>query len=211
MDVCIISTDQSYARLLELELADQRLRAEIAKAYTVRAREAYLIVLDLDNCAEAVIPAEKQIIGFSRNPDRLPAGLRDRCAALLRRPFRMDEFRSRVWDYGSWPADLRPDSPAAEPTYEHSTPELLLDFDTKTVAYGDRQVRLSGTEFLVLSCLYENRGMTVSREDLEALIGRNETESNKVEVYVCLVRRKLEATFARKWIWTVRGTGYVFR
>jgi hypothetical protein len=210
MDVCIISTDQSYARLLELELAEQHLRAEVAKAYTFRAREAYLIVLDLDSCGEATIPPEKQVVGFSRTPDALPAEQRERCAALLRRPFRMDEFRSRVWDCGSWPSDLRPDARPTEALYERS-PDLLLDFETKTVTYGDRQVRLSGTEFSVLSCLYENRGATVSKEDLEALVGRNETESNKVEVYVCLVRRKLEATFSRKWIWTVRGAGYVFR
>ena len=73
---------------------------------------------------------------------------------------------------------------------------------------NSKKIRLSEREYLVFSRLYENRGATVAREELEAALGAE--GGNEADVYVCFLRRKLESDGKRR-IFTVRGVGYVLK
>jgi DNA-binding response OmpR family regulator len=56
----------------------------------------------------------------------------------------------------------------------------------------------------------ERRGEAVSREELSDCLATagKKSDSNKTEVYLCYLRRKLEKPTGRRWITTVRGVGY---
>lgn len=73
---------------------------------------------------------------------------------------------------------------------------------------------LTPTEMRLLECLMRNQRLTISRETLIArtwgydFVG----ESNRVDVYVSRLRKKLERNPAEpEYLHTVRGVGYVFR
>ena len=61
-----------------------------------------------------------------------------------------------------------------------------------------------------MSCLLEQRGEIVSREMLRAALNSesDEDDSNKTDVYICFLRRKLEHPLGLRLITTVRGKGY---
>jgi len=58
----------------------------------------------------------------------------------------------------------------------------------------------------VLELLLSERGETISRERISEQIG--ESGANKVDVYMCYLRRKFEAAVGAPLISTVRGRGY---
>ena len=57
-----------------------------------------------------------------------------------------------------------------------------------------------------MQALLANRGTAVSREQLSAIIG--ESSTNKTDVHVCYLRRKIATHTDRPIIKTVRGKGY---
>jgi two-component system, OmpR family, response regulator RegX3 len=75
-------------------------------------------------------------------------------------------------------------------------------------------VVLSPTEMRLLECLMRNARIVISRERLiERVWGYDLAgDTNRVDVYIRRVRRKIEAEAAHpRYLHTVRGLGYVFR
>lgn len=93
--------------------------------------------------------------------------------------------------------------------------DVALSLGDLTVRVGNRPpVLLTPTEMRLLECLMRNQRLTISRETLIArtwgydFVG----ESNRVDVYVSRLRKKLERNPAEpEYLHTVRGVGYVFR
>lgn len=83
---------------------------------------------------------------------------------------------------------------------------LMLNPATHEAIFHGQSLRLSAREFSLLQTLLETPGVVVSRARLEEkLYGWNEeVESNTVEVYIHMLRKKLGAGFIRN----VRGVGY---
>lgn len=83
---------------------------------------------------------------------------------------------------------------------------LSLNPATHTAAFQGKALHLSAREFSLLHTLMEVPGEVVSRSKLEEkLYGWNEeVESNTVEVYIHLLRKKLGSDFIKN----VRGVGY---
>jgi two-component system OmpR family response regulator/two-component system response regulator QseB len=83
---------------------------------------------------------------------------------------------------------------------------LSLDPATHEASFRDEPLHLSAREFSLLHTLLESPGQVVSRVQLEEkLYGWNEeVESNTVEVYIHLLRKKLGSDFIKN----VRGVGY---
>lgn len=67
-------------------------------------------------------------------------------------------------------------------------------------------IKLSKNEYVILRELCEYSGKTVKRERIMELLGA--TEGNISDVYICHLRRKLEANSVRRLIFTERGKGY---
>jgi DNA-binding response OmpR family regulator len=91
--------------------------------------------------------------------------------------------------------------------------DLRLDPASCEVMRAGRVVGLTATEFRFLEHLMRHAGRVASRSSIiEAVWGFDQdVESNTVDVYVKLLREKIDTGQARKLIQTVRGYGYVMR
>lgn len=91
--------------------------------------------------------------------------------------------------------------------------DLVLDPATQEVQRAGVAIYPTPTEFRVLECLMRRSGRAVSRaEIIEAVWGFDtEVESKTVDVFIKLLREKIDNGRPRKLIQTVRGYGYILR
>lgn len=73
-------------------------------------------------------------------------------------------------------------------------PDLVIDFDRRRVIQGDREVRLTPTEFALLSVLATNAGKVVTTDQIIARIWKDapSTTADTVRVHVASLRKKIE-------------------
>ncbi len=92
-----------------------------------------------------------------------------------------------------------------------SVADLEMDLVAGTVRRGDRELRLTRTEFMLLRCLAENAGQAVSRAQLLQTVWGLDFDpgTNVVEVHVGRLRKKVDAQSDTPLIHTERGAGYV--
>jgi DNA-binding response OmpR family regulator len=90
---------------------------------------------------------------------------------------------------------------------------LSLDLDGRLAELAGEAVPLTTREFELLSCLMRHRERVLSRDRLIELVWGHdfEGESNVVDAYVRLLRKKLEGPDRPRLIHAVRGAGYVLR
>jgi len=89
--------------------------------------------------------------------------------------------------------------------------ELVVDEGAHRAVVGDHLVDLGPTDFALLAVLARHAGQVLSKRHLLELVwGYEASEENRVEVHVCLLRRRLGPE-AAALIQTVRGVGYVLR
>jgi DNA-binding response OmpR family regulator len=88
--------------------------------------------------------------------------------------------------------------------------DLELDLSRRTVMRADRPIDLSAREYALLEFLALNARRVVSRTEIwQHVYDANATlESNVVDVFVGLLRKKIERT-GRKLLHTRRGLGYL--
>jgi len=125
----------------------------------------------------------------------------------LVKPFALEELLARVR------ALLR----RTEDSVEHSTvlsfEDLRLDIDTREVFRGGRRIDLTTREFDLLHLFMANPRKVLSKEMImDRIWGFDYSgESNVLEVYIAMLRQKLEEQGEKRLIHTVRGAGYVLR
>ena len=121
----------------------------------------------------------------------------------LVKPFAMPELVARVQ------ALLRRAGRATSQTL--TVGDLLVDEQARTVMRDGEPIGLTPTEFDLLVAFVRRPGHVLSKERLLALVWDFESyDNNLVEVYVSMLRRKLE-THGSRMLHTVRGAGYVLR
>lgn len=132
------------------------------------------------------------------------AGLDAGATDYLTKPFAVRELAARVR------AQLRVASRTT--TTKLRAGDIETDLLKREVRRGDRQIRLSGTEFDLLVHLLQNRGQALTRGQLlRAVWGYDHgTGTNLVDVYIGYLRRKLRDGDSPAPIVTVRSVGYRF-
>ncbi|MBQ9783922.1 MAG: winged-helix domain-containing protein [Clostridia bacterium] len=197
--IAIYSGDAVFARMLELEFLTRNMSVFTAE----QPKEdvfSEVALLDLD-CAAAPMPAcYGRMIGFTRGSALADDDARRLCSMILHRPFEMRLLRREVLGEGAEFSHH-----VAEPAPRQI--KLFLDTEKSILQADGQKISLTPRELAVMQSLLEHRGMPVSRQMLSACIG--ESAANKTDVYVCYLRRKLEAVFPQKIIHTVRGKGYM--
>ena len=91
--------------------------------------------------------------------------------------------------------------------------DLVVDTASHKVTRGGAEVKLSPREYKLLQYMIRNRGIVLSRDQIETHIWdfAYEGGTNVVDVYIRYLRRKLDTGHEKKLIHTVRGSGYVLR
>lgn len=190
-DIAICGKDARFCRLLELELRSWGYSA-IRNPHNGAFR---LWIVDLDTITQ--IRPDRLYLGFTRESDKIPGEIRQICQSILPRPFSMSDLRREV------SLLLASDLPLDRTV--HITP--MLQRTPSGFELDGEAMLLTEAETLVLDLLYEHRGETVTREALCAVLG-NESNIKLADVYVCLLRKKLEKNGCPRLLFTVRGIGY---
>jgi len=88
--------------------------------------------------------------------------------------------------------------------------DLELNLDKKIAQRGDKTIELSAKEFALLEFLMKNKGRVVSRTDIAEKVWdiTFDTGTNVVDVYINILRKKLDRDFEKKLIHTRIGLGY---
>ena len=91
--------------------------------------------------------------------------------------------------------------------------DLTLDTRSKRVERGGAELKLSAKEYALLEYLIRNKGVVLSRIQIEENIWGFDYEgsSNIVDVYIRYLRRKIDKDHPVKLIHTIRGSGYVLK
>jgi two-component system, OmpR family, response regulator len=135
----------------------------------------------------------------------LVQGLDSGADDYVTKPFELDEIRARL---RALIRRVPVERPAAM-----TVGDLVLDPAAHTVHRGSVPVSLSSKEFSVLECFMRHPGQVLSRMQILEHVwdSRRESDSNIVDVYVRLLREKIDRPFGRQSIDTVRGVGYLLR
>lgn len=89
--------------------------------------------------------------------------------------------------------------------------DLKLDIEKKIAVRGDKTIKLSAKEFALLEFFIRNPGKVISRAELAEKIWdiKFDTGTNVVEVYINMLRNKIDRDFDEKFLHTRIGLGYV--
>jgi two-component system, OmpR family, copper resistance phosphate regulon response regulator CusR len=90
--------------------------------------------------------------------------------------------------------------------------DLEIDLDRKNARRAGKTIDLTAKEFSLLEYLMRNAGRVVSRADISEKVWdiTFNTGTNVVDVYVNILRKKIEKGFNSKLIHTRIGMGYIF-
>jgi two-component system response regulator MprA len=90
--------------------------------------------------------------------------------------------------------------------------DLVLDVATREARRGARPIALTRTEFSILESLVRAAGRVVPRDRLiEEVWGDREVTHNNLDVFIRLLRAKVDAEGQAALIRTERGIGYALR
>lgn len=90
---------------------------------------------------------------------------------------------------------------------------IELDLVTRRVLRNGQEIELRKREFELLEYLMRNKNSTVTREMIARDVWKETTGilTNVIDVYINLLRKKLEQSETPQLIHTVRGVGYALR
>ncbi len=88
--------------------------------------------------------------------------------------------------------------------------DIMLDSSDYQLKKGDKSIKLSKTEFLMLECLMINKGQILPKDTIISKVwGFDESgDYNSLEVYISFLRKKLKFVGASAVIMTQKGVGY---
>lgn len=91
--------------------------------------------------------------------------------------------------------------------------DLEMNLDGKSVIRSGQKIDLTAREFTLLEFLLRNQGKVVSKVEIAEKVWDVDfdTGTNVIEVYVNLLRKKIDRDFPQKLIHTQYGMGYVLK
>jgi two-component system KDP operon response regulator KdpE len=218
--ILVVEDDHAIRRSLVAELRGEDY--EVLEA--VDGREALAVVsankpdLILTDLAMPVMDGFALITALRKNSTvpivvlSVRGGESDRVRALdlgaddfVTKPFSVAEFLARIR------AQLRRSGMSSVSHLRF--PALTIDFNRRRVVNEDREVRLTPTEFAILSLLATNAGKVVTTDQIIARVWKEAptTTADTVRVHVASLRKKIEPDPANpQFVVTEPWVGYRF-
>ncbi len=142
------------------------------------------------------------LTALARTKDKV-SGLDAGADDYLTKPFEFAELLARVR------ALLR--RHGSEQSSRLTFAEVEMDLVKREVRRGEQKIELTQREFALLEYFLRHPNRPISRTEIgEHVWDINfDPESNVIDVYVSMLRKKLDAPFAKKLIHTAVGTGYI--
>jgi DNA-binding response OmpR family regulator len=177
-------------------------------AATVSADDYDVVLLEVADLADAPLPglsrcADRAIvvlIADRASPAARAAALRSGADACLIRPVHVVELEARLTAL----ARLSPALPSASPT------TLSLHAASRTASLDGSALPLPGREYALLAYMAEHPGEVLTAEQILGHVWgeSDDPRPERVRTAVARLRHKLEISFGRPFLITVRGHGY---
>jgi len=122
----------------------------------------------------------------------------------LVKPFEFEELLARI------KALTRRSSGLIQTSKVIKIADLILDLNKKSANRKDKSIELTGKEFELLEFLMKNIGRVLSRAEIAEKVWdiTFDTGTNVVDVYISILRKKIDRDFEQKLIHTRVGLGY---
>ena len=222
--IMIVEDERRIARFLQMELEHEGFETESEengrRAYERIVQEQYdLVLLDimlpdmdgLEVCRRVREISDVPIIMLTAKDDvedkveGLDLGAND----YLTKPFAIEELLARIR------ATLRDHKATAakESGGMLVAGDLVMYPDRYEVRVDDQSVELTKKEYFLLEYLLRNKRTVLTRDQiLQKVWGYDYIgDTNVVDVYIRYLRAKIDERFGKKFIYTMRGIGYVIR
>ncbi len=123
----------------------------------------------------------------------------------MTKPFAFEELLARI--------RMLTRKKSGNKTNVYKIADLKVDVAKMKVTRGEKEIMLTSREFSLLHYMITNKGVVLSRPQIEEHIFNYDYEgaSNMVDVYIRYLRKKIDDDFEVKLIHTVRGKGYVLK
>ena len=192
VDVNIIA-EGNTSKLIALECERLGLNCKISKAPIT---DAGLYICDVNLANADALPQDKTVIIGAQNERGFENSLGI--------PFLLTDLRQMLIKALS---GNTPHKAEASKKQKRTTAFLLSEKEEKVKIRG-KEISLSPTEFKIFNLLFSRKGEVVTYDEINSLIGT--ANSNKANVYVCFLRKKLEA-HGDKIIYSVRSKGFMIK
>ncbi len=220
MKILVVEDDPAIARMLKRGLTQAEYQvdwAEDGRQGLTMAKEALYSLILLD----VMLPVKDgwQVCEELRESgSRVPIlmltardGFDDRIRGL---DLGADDYLPKPFDFGELLARVRAllRRDRVHRTRLIHVGDLVIDTAQHKVTRGGLEIGLSHREYDLLEALASNESRVLSRQTIQERIWQDEDSySNTVDVYIGMLRRKVDDPFPTKLIQTVRGAGYTLR
>lgn len=219
MRILLVEDEQKIASFIKRALKEKKYAIDVVSSgaeglFLARSNPYDLIILDIMLPGKDGISVCRELRGGNINTPILMLTARDTVADkitgldagaddYLTKPFSIHEFLARVR------ALLRRVSENKDPHLKVA--DLELDQITHKVTRGGQTIDLTATEYALLEYFMVNAGQVITRTMISEHVWNNDfdTFSNVINVYINYLRQKIDKTFEKKLIHSIRGVGYI--
>lgn len=222
MKVLIVEDDENIGRILEMELNHEGFEtfreSDGKRALEKMLKEEFdVALLDLmlpsmngvTVCKEVRKESDIPIIMLTAKDDTVDkvTGLDAGADDYVTKPFVMEELLARIR------VALRKNKKKDENEEKIGIRNLTLYPSRFETVINGENVLLTKKEYMLLEYLVRNQKKVLNREQiLENVWGYNYMgDTNVVDVYVRYLRAKIDDAYGEKYIYTIRGVGYVVK
>ena len=222
--ILIIEDDQRIAQLLTRGLTNKGFEIEVAYNGLLGLRRAQAVSFDLV-ILDINLPEMSGYEVCKRIRETKPALPILMLTAMSEMEDKIEGFEAGTDDYIVKPFDfrelyhrvlvgLRRNNPTSESVGKVlRIADLEVFLDSKLVKRAGQEINLTAREYEFLIYLVKNKGKVLSKNDIAANVWdvHFDTGTNVIEVYINILRRKIDRDFEPKLIHTRPSLGYMLR